>query len=335
MKMPLLEVRQLNLYFPTRRGSLQALRGVDFKLYPQEIVGLVGESGCGKSLTAQAILQLLPSASHTLQGHIFFEGNDLLLKAEKDMRRIRGKRISLIGQDPAASLNPTRRLGDQLIEGLMQHEKLSKQAALAQGIEWLEKVGIGDASYRMRQYPHEISGGMKQRILIGMALANRPSLILADEPTTALDVTIQAQVLELLKSARDEHKTSILFITHDLSTVAACCDRVLVMYAGQIVESGRVEDIFRSPQHPYTQALIQAKRSLTEAIDQPLFTLSSTSPIQINLPPGCPFAARCPHAMKICQQQRPSSEETPSGQAACWLVYKKNQGCSHAASPNR
>ena len=194
-----------------------------------------------------------------------------------------------------------------------------------QGIHWLEQVGIGDAAHRMRQYPHEISGGMKQRILIGMALACRPSLIIADEPTTALDVTIQAHVLELLKAARQDYKTSILFITHDLAVVAACCDRLLVMYAGQIVESGRVEDLLQSPQHPYTQALVQAKRSLAGAIKEPLYTLPGSCPLLLNSANGCAFAPRCLHAMCICEQKQPLLESTSSGKAACWLLHKNQR----------
>lgn len=272
MTLPLLEVDNLHLTLFNAEHAFNILHGVSFGIYPGEIVGLVGESGCGKSLTASAILGLLPP-SHKLKGQILFEGQDLLHTASQQMTHIRGTRLSLILQDPALALNPLIRIGNQLIEGLCYHKRISRQQAFEKGVQWLTRVGIEDARTRMQQYPHEISGGMKQRILIAMALICQPSLLIADEPTTALDVTIQAQILNLLQLLQQEEHLSILLITHDLGVVAKCCQRVMVMYAGQLVETGSVEKVLMFPQHPYTQALLQSRRSLEQASDQPLISL--------------------------------------------------------------
>jgi len=260
----LLQIEDLHLSFP----NVNAINGISFHIDHNEVVGLIGESGCGKSLTAQSLLQLWPNGPHTRSGKVIYKGENLWSLSEKEMQKIRGKEISLILQDPSTSLNPTMRLGSQLTEGLRHHYKMGKEEAVHHALEWLRKVGIGDASNRMKQYPHELSGGMKQRIIIAMAMACKPSLLIADEPTTALDVTIQAQILELFKILRKEHRTSILLITHDLGVVARCCDRVLVMHKGQIIESAPVDLLFASPQHPYTKSLLRSKRSLTDGTDE-------------------------------------------------------------------
>lgn len=265
-KIPLLKVQDLQLKLMKNSHSLKILRGISFAIYPREIVGLVGESGCGKSLTASAILGLLPP-SHSITGKVEFEGENLLDK--KKISALRGNRLSLILQDPSLALNPLVPLGKQLIEGLCIHKKMSWDQAYQKGLDWLRKVGIGDPSMRMRQYPHEISGGMKQRILIAMALICQPSLVIADEPTTALDLTIQAQILDLLQELQIKEDMSLLLITHDLGVVAQSCQRVMVMYAGQIVETGTVNQILSNPQHSYTQSLINARESISHSSTHP------------------------------------------------------------------
>lgn len=261
MNPPLLEVSELHLSVPQRHRLLKILHGVSFTIHSGEIVGIVGESGCGKSLTASAIMGLLPS-SFQLSGEIRFEGRNTLKDSGQQLTHLRGNRLSLILQDPAQALNPVLNIGTQLIEGLRFHKKLSKKEAIAKGIEWLARVGIGDPEQRMKQYPHELSGGMKQRILIAMALLCQPSLMIADEPTTALDVTVQAQILDLLQQLQQEEQMSILLITHDLGVVARCCSRVIVMHAGQVVECGPVEQVLVHPKHPYTKTLLNSRRSL-------------------------------------------------------------------------
>jgi oligopeptide transport system ATP-binding protein len=268
----LLKVENLRLSFHTQQGTVHALRGVNFHLNQNEIVGLIGESGCGKSLTAQSLLQLWPKGSISKSGQIIYEEKNLLDLSDKEMEKIRGNHFGMIFQDPNLSLNPTMKIGHQLTEGLRHHRNLSKNDSwkLAEG--WLSKVGLQEAEHRMHQYPHELSGGMKQRVMIAMAMICHPSFLIADEPTTALDVTIQAQILELFKVLRKEHQTSILLITHDLGVVARCCDRVMVMLKGEIIETADVDQLFSSPQHPYTKALLKSKRSLTDG-DEVLYTL--------------------------------------------------------------
>ncbi len=318
MEHPLLVVDHLHLTLHTASGCFKILHGISFAIYPGEIVGLVGESGCGKSLTASAILGMLPS-SHTLTGRIEFEGQNLLHLPTQQLAYLRGTHLSLILQDPSLALNPVIPIGKQLIEGLCYHKKISRQVAYQKGIEWLIRVGIGDAAERMRQYPHEISGGMKQRILIAMALICKPSLLIADEPTTALDVTVQSQILDLLQILQKDEQLSILLITHDLGVVARCCQRVMVMYAGQLVEVGPVEQVFKNPQHPYTKALLQSRNSLSQSRHQPLFCLEGNPPRLYKKLPGCAFAPRCPSAMRICQEKDPPNEKTPQKSVLCWL----------------
>lgn len=261
MNVPLLEVKDLHLTLSHAGNPIQVLKGISFAIYPSEIVALVGESGCGKSLTASSILGLLPP-SHRLTGQLMFEGKDFT----QQLHLIRGTRLSLILQDPALALNPLIPIGRQLIEGLCYHKKISYSNAWEKGIQWLKRLGIGDAAARMRQYPHEISGGMKQRILIAMALICTPALLIADEPTTALDVTVQAQILSLLQQLQQEEQLSILLITHDWGVVAKCCQRVMVMHAGQIVETGSVMDVLTTPQHPYTQSFLQSCLHTSECL---------------------------------------------------------------------
>lgn len=318
MTSPLLEVDNLHLTLFNGTSTFDILRGVSFAIYPGEIVGLVGESGCGKSLTASVILGLLPS-SHSLKGRIVFEGQDLLAIPPQQLFHLRGTRLSLILQDPSLALNPLIPIGSQLIEGLCYHRKISRQQAFKMGVQWLTRVGIGDAIDRMRQYPHEISGGMKQRILIAMALICQPSLLIADEPTTALDVTMQAQILDMLQIIQKEERMSILLITHDLGVAATCCQRIMVMYAGQLVEIGPVEKIFTSPQHPYTQALLQSRCSLGRSKAEPLVCLEGNPPQLHKRAAGCAFVSRCASAMRICQEQDPPHKKCPQGSVQCWL----------------
>lgn len=315
---PLLQVNDLQLTLNAPTGTLTLLTQLAFTIYPGEMVGLVGESGCGKSLTASVLLRLLPSSFH-ISGSLFFEGKDLLKIPYQELAGLRGNRLSLILQDPALALNPVLPIGLQLTEGLRYHKKISKKEAWQVGIAWLHRVGIGDAAYRMQQYPHELSGGMKQRLVIAMALICRPSLLIADEPTTALDVTIQAQILDLLQTLQQEEQTSILFITHDLGVVARCCQRVMVMYAGQIVEIGTVDQVLMAPQHPYTQMLLKSRRSLEQVnLTQPLETLEGTPPSLFRQKIGCSFASRCPFVMPICQQHSPPSIQLKEGIVNCW-----------------
>lgn len=263
MNKPLIEILNLNLFLRRSAGEVQVLHQLQFAVHPGEIVGLVGESGCGKSLTIQSILRLLPADMQRMTGEIIFEGKNLLTESEKSLRQVRGNKIGFVAQDPASALNPTLRIGAQLIEGLMHHHRqLSKVEAWQQGIEWLRKVRISHPEIRMKQYPHELSGGMKQRIALAMALISGPVLLLADEPTTALDVTVQAEILSIFKELRNEHGLGILLITHDLGVVANCCDRVIVMRAGRILETDYVDNLFANPQHSYTQSLLQSKRRL-------------------------------------------------------------------------
>lgn len=319
---PLLEVHDLQLTLPHGAHPFKILHGVSFHIFPGETVGLVGESGCGKSMTALSILGLLP-ATYQITGELIFEGQNLL---DITASHPRGKRLSLILQDPALALNPLISIGRQLVEALVYHKKMSWSEAWETGMTWLGKVGIGDPAERMRQFPHELSGGMKQRILIAMALICQPSLLIADEPTTALDVTVQAQILELLKQLQQEQGMSMLLITHDLGVVAHSCQRVMVMYAGRIVEAGTVEAIFAEPQHPYTQALLQSRKSLAMSRKGPLFSLEGHPSLKTMQKAGCPFAPRCAAAMRICLERDPPFVEHSKGSSRCW----KSAGKEHA-----
>ena len=316
----LLDVRNLHVKFRTQGGLLHAVRGIDFSLFEEETLGIVGESGCGKSATAKALMQLNPRYSSELSGEIHYENENLLTFSEKKMQSVRGKEIGMIFQDPMTSLNPTIKIGRQIMEGYLRHypttsQKIARQVAL----ETLEKVGISHPEERFESYPHTLSGGMRQRAMIAVALACKPKILLADEPTTALDVTIQAQILSLLKQIQRETKTSILLITHDMSVVAKMCDRVIIMYAGQIVECATVDQIFASPQHPYTQRLLSSIPRLNQSKDDPLTPIEGTPP-NLSYPlKGCAFCARCHDAMNICaNNQPPLLEIRPQHFSACF-----------------
>lgn len=319
----LLEVRDLSISFHTYAGEVQAVREVNFTVKKGETVGIVGESGCGKSVTAQSIMKLLPGPPvEYKQGQILFNGADLLQKDEKAMQQVRGNEIGMIFQDPMTSLNPTMRIGDQIAEGLVTHQGLSHREAQEQAIEALRLVGIPQPDKRVRQYPHEFSGGMRQRAMIAIALACRPKLLIADEPTTALDVTIQAQILELMKELQQKTGTSIILITHDLGVVADMCDRVVVMYAGEVVETGTVDRIFYHPQHPYTKGLLASVPRLDMNRHEPLQPITGTPPDLLHPPVGCPFFARCAYAMEVCRAHKPALEDQGENQhAACWLQH--------------
>jgi oligopeptide transport system ATP-binding protein len=324
MKMPLLEVKNLSVVFRTYLGKVHAVRNVSFAVDKGETVGIVGESGCGKSVTAQAILGLLPQPAGSVeQGEIFFEGSNLLKKSKKEMQQVRGKEIGMIFQDPMTSLNPTMRIGYQIMESLIKHQKLTSSQARARAIELCKIVGISDPEKRINQYPHEFSGGMRQRAMIAIALSCNPKLLIADEPTTALDVTIQAQILELMKEIQKNMGTSIMIITHDLGVVAGMCNRVIVMYGGQIMESAPVEQIYTHPRHPYTQGLLRSVPRLDMQKEKELIPIYGTPPSLLNPPKGCPFCARCEFAMRICKHHCPALESIEDRhQAACWLKKK-------------
>ncbi|GIN41973.1 ABC transporter ATP-binding protein [Heyndrickxia oleronia] len=319
----LLEVKDLHVSFGTYAGEVQAVRGVSFEVKHGEAVGIVGESGCGKSVTAKSIMKLLstPPANYK-SGSIIFNGSDMIPKSEKEMQKIRGNEISMIFQDPMTSLNPTSKIGNQIMEAVLQHNKIPRKEAREVARKMLELVGIPQPEKRLDQYPHEFSGGMRQRAMIAMALACRPKLLIADEPTTALDVTIQAQILELMKDLQQKTETSIILITHDLGVVAEMCDRVIVMYAGKVVETGTVEEIFEKPQHPYTKGLLKSVPRLDMDKKEPLAPIIGTPPDLLDPPKGCSFYARCEMAMRICKDYSPELEEVDKGQtAACWLHH--------------
>lgn len=322
-----LDVNDLHVSFHTHAGEVKAVRGVNFSVKEGETVAIVGESGCGKSVTAKSIMRLLPSPPvQYKRGSILFQGKNLFNVTEKEMQRIRGNQISMIFQDPMTSLNPTMKIGNQIMEAILKHNDMSKKDAIEKAIEMLKLVGIPQPDKRVNQYPHEFSGGMRQRAMIAMALACNPRLLIADEPTTALDVTIQAQILELMKKIQEETGTSIIIITHDLGVVAEMADRVVVMYAGQVIESGTVKEIFAKPQHPYTMGLLNSVPRLDMDKKQPLAPIIGTPPDLIDPPEGCPFYARCKYAMRVCKHHVPEFEEVgPNQFAACWLHHPMAQ----------
>lgn len=317
--MILLDVRNLHVRFFTQDGALHAVRGIDFCLHEGETLGLVGESGCGKSATAKALMQLTPRHTSALLGEILYENQNLLSLSERKMQSVRGKKIGMIFQDPMTSLNPTLRIGHQIMEGYLRHyphTPLKEARKIA--LETLHKVGIPHPEERFETFPHTLSGGLRQRAMIAVALACQPKILLADEPTTALDVTIQAQILTLLQEIQQETKTAILLITHDMSVVAKMCHRVAVMYAGRIVESAPVKQIFSSPQHPYTRRLLSAIPRLDQPKKHPLIPIEGTPPNLSRPLPGCGFCARCPDAMRICASAEPPLFHIGSGLSACF-----------------
>ena len=319
----LLDVRGLKTSFNTKFGEVQAVRGVSFQLTKGEVVGVVGESGCGKSITMMSIMRLLDKNGIIKDGRIFFEGKDISKITEKEMSKIRGNDIAMIFQDPMTSLNPLITIGNQIIEPLIIHEKLSKKEAFKKGVELLRLVNIPNPEKRMKQYPHEFSGGMRQRAMIAMALSCNPKLIIADEPTTALDVTIQAQILEIMKNIKNKLGTSIIFITHDLGVVADICDRVNVMYGGLIIEKGGINDIFDNPKHPYTWGLLDSVPSVQKERKR-LKPIEGQPPDLLKPPKGCPFYARCKFAMNICREKMPEFYEvSKKHKVSCWLSDEK------------
>jgi oligopeptide/dipeptide ABC transporter ATP-binding protein len=302
----LLEVKNLQTHFPTRAGLVRSVDGVSFHLDSGELLGLVGESGCGKSITALSIMRLIARPGKIVGGEITFDGKNLLKLSDADMRQIRGDDIAMIFQDPMTSLNPVFTVGEQIAEALRLHRKLSRKAARAAAIEAMREVAIPDPSRRIDDYPHQLSGGMRQRVMIAMALACDPKLLIADEPTTALDVTIQAQILELLDGLRKSRELAVLLITHDLGVVAEVADRVAVMYTGRIVEESPVKELFARPKHPYTEGLLRSVPRLSTvavAKKQRLETIEGTVPSPTELPPGCHFAPRCPYRLPRCTEE--------------------------------
>lgn len=303
--MSLLEVRNLKTYFATRKGEVRSVDDVSFTVQLGETLSLVGESGCGKSVTALSIMRLLSSPGRIVGGEVLFEGRNLLKLSEKEMRAISGDDIAMIFQDPMTSLNPVLTVGEQIAEAIRLHRKVSKREAWSQAIEGMRDVAIPSPETRAKSYPHEMSGGMRQRVMIAMALACDPKLLIADEPTTALDVTIQAQILDLLKELREKRNLALLLITHDLGVVAETADRVAVMYAGKIVEEASVAELFSRPRHPYTEGLLRAVPRLDEKRQGRMLrlqTIEGTVPNPLELPPGCRFAPRCPHAKDKCRE---------------------------------
>jgi oligopeptide/dipeptide ABC transporter ATP-binding protein len=299
----LLEVKNLQTHFPTRAGLVKAVNDVSFHVDEGELLGLVGESGCGKSITALSVMRLVAPPGKILGGEILFKGENLLQFSDDKMREIRGNDIAMIFQDPMTSLNPVYTVGEQIAEALRLHRNLNKKDAWNEAVEAMKEVSIPDPSRRVNDYPHQLSGGMRQRVMIAMALACNPELLIADEPTTALDVTIQAQILELLDELRQTRKLAVLLITHDLGVVAEVADRVCVMYTGRIVEESNVNEIFQKPKHPYTEGLLKSVPKLREFGDEKLTRLSTiqgTVPSPTNLPPGCHFAPRCPYRFERC-----------------------------------
>ncbi|WP_059052168.1 ABC transporter ATP-binding protein [Paenibacillus senegalimassiliensis] len=320
---PILQIKDLHVSFQVNGGEVKAVRGMNFEVGKGETVAIVGESGSGKSVTAQTIMRLIPSPPSIIkQGEIIFQGQNLLKTSDKHMESIRGKDIGMIFQDPMTSLNPTIKVGRQITEVLIKHQNMSAAEAKKQAVEMLKLVGIKNAEARFNQYPHEFSGGMRQRVMIAIALACRPALLIADEPTTALDVTIQAQIMDVMKDMQARLGTSIILITHDLGVVAGMCDRVIVMYAGEVVETGTKWEIFKNPQHPYTKGLLRSMPRLDQKKGEPLIPIIGTPPDLIKPPIGCPFAARCDHAMTICERIDPEATVfSDSHLARCWDLH--------------
>ena len=320
-KHKLLEVKNLHVSFFTPAGEVKAVNGISYDVDYDEVMGIVGESGSGKSVEAYSIIGLLQSPGKVMEGSITLEGEDMLAKTPAEMIEYRGSQVAMIFQNPMTCLNPVYTIGNQLTEALRAHDKgISKEDADKRAMEMLEQVGINNVEKRMKQYPHELSGGMRQRVMIAMGLICHPKLLIADEPTTALDVTIQAQILELMKELQKKNHMGIIFITHNLGVVAEVCDKVSVMYAGKMVEQGPVDDIFYEPGHPYTMGLLRSMPRVDAESYERLIPIEGTPVDMLNPPEGCPFAPRCEHAMKVCLQKMPPYVELGDNhRAACWL----------------
>lgn len=323
----LLKIKNLKTHFQTEMGNVTAVDGITFHINDGEVLAVVGESGCGKSVTAQSILRLFEEKDGTTyEGEISYKGKNLLTLPMTELRKIRGNEISMIFQDPLSSLNPVFTIGDQILESLMLHQNMKKKEAYKKAVEMLKLTGIPAPEKRVHEYPHELSGGMRQRVMIAMALACQPNLLIADEPTTALDVTIQAQILDLMIDLKKELGMGILLITHDLGVVAQYCSRVVVMYLGEIVEEADVETLFSTPLHPYTQGLIKSIPQMSGDRSKKLHIIRGTVPSLTNIPKGCRFAPRCPYADELCRTERPETE-TYSGthKVKCWHYQSISQ----------
>jgi oligopeptide transport system ATP-binding protein len=319
----ILQVNDLQISFSTYAGEVQAVRGVSFDLKRGETLAIVGESGSGKTVTAKSLLRLLPEANTRIKGgEAIFEGEDILKLSEQRMQKIRGKKIAMVFQDPMTSLDPTMKIGRQITESLKKHLGLSGQKARERAVELLTLVGIPNPGDRVKQYPHQFSGGMRQRVVIAIALACDPQILIADEPTTALDVTIQAQILELLRELQEKLGMSVILITHDLGVVAHTAHRVAVMYAGKVVETGTLREIFYDPQMPYTWGLLSSIPLPTADRSQELIPIPGSPPDMVDPPKGCPFTPRCPYAMRICAEEMPGyTTFSAEHKAACWLHH--------------
>jgi oligopeptide transport system ATP-binding protein len=314
--MPLLEVKNLRTSFHTRNGIVRAVDGVSFQINKGETLGIVGESGSGKSVTCHSLMGLVPQPPGRIEsGEAVYEGIDLLKCDRRTLNGIRGRKIAMIFQDPMTSLNAYLRIEDQIVEPLLIHGMADRRSASRMAVDALRAVGIQDAEKRIRRYPHEFSGGMRQRVMIAMALITKPDLLIADEPTTALDVTVQAQILELIKRMQRDLHTAVIFISHDLGVVAGFCDRVMVMYAGRVAESAKTSALFYHPRHPYNRAL-QTSIPALQKKGQPLHTIPGAPPDLANLPPGCPFLPRCDHAAEICRERKPDLLDVEPGHAS-------------------
>lgn len=317
---PLLKVDNLSVVFHTYAGVVKAVQNVSFDLGKGEIIGIVGESGCGKSVTASTLLRIIPTPPGEItSGSIMFDGTDIVKLPEPEMKKLRGNAISMIFQDPMTSLNPVLTIGLQLAETLMTHQGMSKSQAYEHAVEMLKLVNIPSPETRIYQYPHQLSGGMRQRVMIAMALACNPRILIADEPTTALDVTVQAQIVDLMKKINKQLSTSIILISHDLGLVAGLCQRVIVMYAGRIIESANINDIYSNPQHPYTWGLLQSVPRL-DMKKTALASIAGRPPDLLAPPPGCAFKPRCKYAMKICSETPPFVSVSTDHTVRCWLV---------------
>ena len=322
----LLEVKDLHTSFFTEAGEVSAVNGISFRLEKGKTLGIVGESGSGKSVTAYSIMQILAESGKITSGSVEFRGEDITKWSEYKLQKFRGEKISIIFQDPMTSLNPVFTVGYQLEEAVRLHTNKTKSEAKARAIEMLTLVGVNEPESRIKQYPHELSGGMRQRVMIALAMVCKPKLLIADEPTTALDVTVQAQILDLMKDLQDKFGTSIIIITHDLGVVADIADRIAVMYAGQIVEEGDLDSIFYKPNHPYTKRLLESIPRLDMEKDKPLRSIEGTPPDLYIPPKGCPFFDRCDKAMKICQENMPEFTILPGDhKSRCWLNHPMAQ----------
>lgn len=322
MKEKLLEVKGLKTSFYTHLGEVQAVRGINFSVNKGESLGIVGESGSGKSVASMSIMDLLQSPGKIKDGEIIFKGEDLIKKKEKDMLNIRGNEIAMIFQDPMTCLNPVFTIGNQIIEVLQKHKKMSSREAWNKAIDMLRLVGIPSPERRVKAYPHEFSGGMRQRAMIAIALSCEPDLLIADEPTTALDVTIQAQIIELMKELNEKVSTSIILITHDLGVVADVCSNIIVMYGGLVMEEGTAKEIFYNPRHPYTIGLLKAIPKISYGERKRLIPINGSPPDLLNPPKGCPFKARCNYAMRICGEKLPENYKVnEEHKAMCWRLH--------------